>query len=68
MIQHLSGRSAPCLGGEQITIRLGSVFVAGNSTSAEFKILPLPKKPKRVGGNLFQDVVAVDTVNLREVD
>jgi len=67
LIQHRSGRSAPGLGGEQITIRLGSVFVAGNSTSAEFKIL-LPKKPKRVGGNLFQDVVAVDTVNLREVD
>jgi len=48
---------------KQITIRLGSVFVVGNTTSAEFKIL-LPKKPKRVGANLFQDVLAVETVNL----
>ncbi len=43
-------------------MRLGSVFVAGNSTSQEFRIT-LPKKPKRVGSNLFQDVLAEETVN-----
>jgi hypothetical protein len=43
-------------------MRLGSVFVTGNTTSAEFKIM-LPKKPKRAGANLFQDVLAVETVN-----
>lgn len=43
-------------------MRLGSVFITGNATSAVFKIM-LPKKPKRVGANLFQDVLAVETVN-----
>jgi hypothetical protein len=43
-------------------IRLGSVTLTGNSTSAEFKI-PLPKKPKLVAANLFADVLAEETVN-----
>ena len=43
-------------------IRMGSVFLTGNSTSPDFRIT-LPKKPKRVAANLFQDVLAVETVN-----
>jgi hypothetical protein len=43
-------------------IRLGSVTLTGNSTSAEFRI-PLPKKPKLVAANMFDDVLAEETVN-----
>ncbi len=41
--------------------RLGSVGVAGNQTSPEFKVL-LPKKPKRVLLNAHHDILAAETV------
>ena len=44
------------------TVRLGSAVVAGNASSPEFKLL-LPKRPKRVGANLYADVLALETVN-----
>ena len=44
------------------TVRLGSVPVLGNSTSQEIKTL-LPKKPKHVAANLFQDVLSLETAN-----
>lgn len=43
-------------------IRLGLVYVAGNSTSKEFKVT-LQKKPKRIAANLNNDVLALETVN-----
>lgn len=47
---------------KQQEARLAGALVKGNSTSAEFKVL-LPKKPKRVAANMFQDVLALETVN-----
>jgi hypothetical protein len=41
--------------------RLGSLIVRGNSSSPEFKLL-LPKKPKKVMLNAWQDVLAHESV------
>ena len=42
--------------------RLGSTFVAGNQTGRELTIL-LPKRPKKVAANQFNDVLAIETIN-----
>lgn len=47
---------------EKKTIRLGLVYVEGNSTSKEFKVIT-QVKPKRIAANLNDDVLAVETVN-----
>jgi hypothetical protein len=47
---------------EKKTVRLGLVYVEGNSTSKEFRITT-GVKPKRIAANLNYDVLAVDTVN-----
>jgi len=45
-------------------LRLGLVYVEGNSTSKDFKIT-MGVKPKRIAANLNYDVLAADTVNLQ---
>ncbi len=47
---------------EKQTIRLGLVYVKGNSTSKEFRITT-GVKPKKIAANLNYDVLAVNTVN-----
>jgi Peptidase family M1 domain/Carboxypeptidase regulatory-like domain len=44
------------------TIRLGLVYVEGNSSSKEFKVT-LPQKPKRIAANLNYDILAAETIN-----
>ena len=44
------------------SVRLGQIFVAGNQASQPFSIV-LPKKPKKVAANQFNDVLAIETVN-----
>lgn len=47
---------------EKKIIRLGLVYVEGNSTSKEFRITT-QVKPKRIAANLNYDVLAAETVN-----
>jgi len=47
---------------EKQNVRLGLVYVEGNSTSKDFKIT-VGVKPKKIVANLNYDVLAVDTVN-----
>ena len=42
--------------------RLGSTLVSGSGAGKEFSVL-LPKRPKRVAVNQFNDVLAIETVN-----
>ena len=46
---------------EEGIFRLGSVIVAGNTTTREFKIV-LPRKPKRVLLNANHDILSADNV------
>jgi hypothetical protein len=43
-------------------VRLGSTVVSGNKTGQPFTIL-LPKRPKKVAANRFNDVLAIETVD-----
>lgn len=43
-------------------VRLGQTLVLGNQAGQEFNIL-LPKRPKKVVANQFNDVLAIETVN-----
>jgi len=43
-------------------VRLGSTLVSGNKTGQPFSIL-LPKRPKKVAANRFNDVLAIETVD-----
>jgi hypothetical protein len=43
-------------------MRLGQVLVAGNQSSQPFSII-LPKRPKKVVANQFNDILAIETVN-----
>jgi hypothetical protein len=47
--------------GSQI-VRLGAVGVAGSSTAKEFQV-KLPKRPKRVFLNAFQDILASEAIS-----
>lgn len=43
-------------------VRLGQTFVVGNQTGQAFSVV-LPKRPKRVLANHFNDVLAIETIN-----
>jgi len=43
-------------------VRLGQTFVLGNKSGQEFTVI-LPKRPKKVAANQFNDVLAIETVN-----
>jgi Peptidase family M1 domain/Carboxypeptidase regulatory-like domain len=43
-------------------MRLGSTFVSGNKSGQPFSVL-LPKRPKKVAANRFNDVLAIETVD-----
>jgi hypothetical protein len=43
-------------------VRLGSIFVTGNKSGQPFSVL-LPKRPKKVAANRFNDVLAIETVD-----
>lgn len=47
---------------EKKTVRLGLVYVEGNSTSKDFRVT-MQVKPKRIAANLNYDVLAAETVN-----